>query len=211
MNALAEKLTIRQFVLLVHTLGGLSICLIIALTTIFIILPMRGQIENSRLQADQLSRLSEQHETARAELEELEQELETSEAILAASRSRISLGSDLDEFLKLVGDAARPCGIRIRELRPGTTGERYGYRVHSVQMSLEGPYAGICQFFAALQSLDRMNRVIQAGMAPHGSAEDSYAVTLTLELFAALPAEIAGRPQPARITTLDVRSNNHVR
>ncbi len=211
MNALAEKLSIRQFVLLGHTLGALSVCAIIVLTTIFVIMPMREQIDDSRQQALQLSSLSEQHESAELELKKLEQELEASKAILSASQSRITLGSDLDEFLKLVGDAARPCGIRVRGLRPGTTGERYGYRAHTVQMSLEGPYMGICQFFAALQSLDRMNRVIQASMAPHGNSEDQYAVTLTLELFAALPADVAENARPARITTFDVRENNHVR
>ncbi|MCG6155832.1 type 4a pilus biogenesis protein PilO [Rubinisphaera margarita] len=211
MNGLAEKLTIHQFVLLVHSLGALSVCLIIALTTVFVIMPMRVQIESSRQHALQLDGLSEHHETAAAELEQLMQEFEESASLLAVSQSRVSLGSDLDGFLELVGNAARPCGIRIRELRPGTTGERYGYRVHSVQMSLEGPYRGICEFFAALQSLDRMNRVIQASMAPHGNSEDLYAVSLTLELFATMPPEVASLHRPSRVTTLDGMESTDVR
>jgi type IV pilus assembly protein PilO len=137
----------------------------------------------------------------KVEMAALEKQLDTLKTIVPEEK-------EVDEFMRLLQEAASASGVQIRSLAPqAVVAKEYHYEM-PVAISVDGPYFAIEDFFARLS---RLSRIINVGdLSFSGLSDPSKARfpvrpgttvtgTCTLTTFFSSPTDTAaaGKNQPA--------------
>src|ERR1700719_4618457 len=132
----------------------------------------------------------------------LEKQLETLKTIVPEEK-------EVDEFMRLLQEAASASGVQIRSLAPqAVVAKEYHYEM-PVTISVDGPYFSIEDFFARLS---RLSRIINVGDLSFTGLADptksrfpvrpgtTVTGSCTVTTFFSQPADSspAGKNQPAR-------------
>ncbi len=158
-----------------------------------------------RLLQRHVHRLEESHASAvtlvqnRHHLQQEHQRLQQRLATLQQAYERLLEGvpatASESDFLSKLSELAAATQLTIRDFRPGTVASHDTHAEREIQLRAEGHHDSLCQFLAALQQTQRLNRVSHLRIGPakppehHSLIDIHVAIAFDCQLPTASPSE----------------------
>lgn len=164
-----------------HAAGVATLVLVVGAYYFFVVqrLEIRRQCDSQRI--DQLTTLLGESAVVQCKSRDLQQELNTLEASLAAIRERLPHKLRREEFTGELNRVAQEVGLHVLKLRWGATEVTPSYTQAEVQLECDGSYASVCRFLDEVSQLTRITDIAQLQLeADTESRNHSFQVTFVL-------------------------------
>jgi Tfp pilus assembly protein PilO len=134
---------------------------------------------------DRLQHEHQQHQQRLANLRQRHEQL----------LERVPATASESEFLSKLSELAEDARLTLRDFRPGTVATHETHAEREIQLRAEGHHDSLCQFLAALQKTERLNRVSHLQIGPAKPPEQTsqidihVAIAFDCKLPTARPSE----------------------
>ncbi len=164
-----------------HAAGVATLALVVCAYYFFVYqrLEIRRQSDSQRI--DQLTTLLGESALVQRENRDLQQELNSLEASIAAIRERLPHKLRREEFTGDLYRIAQEVGLHVLEFRWGATEVTPSYTQAKVQLECDGSFASICRFLDELSQLTRITDIAQLQLKTDTESPNRpFQVTLVL-------------------------------